>query len=237
MEYRLEIHRQISPDDNAYIQTIAYSSDDDSATVATALMDINSCEDIRDVDGNHVTAIIWEHSCNQRKCGACAMVINGVPRLACDSKLREVADRNSTIRLEPLRKFPLVADLMVDRSIMRDNLRDIQAWLRNAAEAADERTIDTAFEASRCLQCGCCLEVCPNYYSGGRFYGMASMAPVSRLIAEMSKEDRKQLLDMYRKKIYEGCGKSMACRDICPAHIDIEKLLARSNAAALWKLL
>ena len=47
-------------------------------------------------------------------------------------------------------------------------------------------------------------------------------------------EERRKL---YNKYIFEGCGKSLACRNICPAGLDIDRLLARSNAVSLWKRL
>ena len=93
---------------------------------------------------------------------------------------------------------------------------------------------ETAFEASRCIQCGLCLEVCPNYHREGIFAGMGGMTPIARLLA---KDDDRGNHAVYRKYIYEGCGKSLACRDICPAGIDMDKLLSRSNREVMpfWK--
>ena len=227
MEIELEVLRCEGPDSKPYTQRIRYVGENENATVATALTEINADPDARDTAGNPVSAIRWEHSCLQRKCGGCAMVINHRPRLACDTRLR---DYNGVIRLEPLRKFPLIADLMVDRSILRENLKTIGAWLREET-TAEEAVTGTAYEASRCLQCGCCLEVCPNFYGGGRFFGMAAMVPVARLISELPKSRQKELYGAYKKHVYGGCGKSLACRDICPAGIDIEMLLSRTNGS------
>ena len=57
-----------------------------------------------------------------RKCGACAMLINERPRLACSTFLHTL--KGSTITLEPLSKFPLVRDLIVDRSNLFENLKN-----------------------------------------------------------------------------------------------------------------
>ena len=159
------------------------------------------------------------------------MLINGKPRLACDVRLD---GEGSAIRLAPLAKFPVVADLVVDRSILRENLRTIGAWLDDAA-IVGERRGRMAFAASRCLQCGICLEVCPNFCAGDSFAGMAGFVPLARLLAELPREQKQRLAKAYRKHIYEGCGKSLSCRDICPAGIDIEHLLAGSNAVAVWR--
>ena len=91
------------------------------------------------------------------------------------------------------------------------------------------------YEASRCLQCGCCLEVCPNFDPEGTFFGMAAAVPVTRLLAELPASQREELSRLYREHVFEGCGKSLACRNVCPAGIDIDRMLVNSNAAAVWK--
>ena len=157
------------------------------------------------------------------------MIINGSPRLACDTKLYG----NKTIRIEPLRKFPIVADLMVNRDIIFDDLRQMKVWAEKELIAADKKN-DLMYEASRCLQCGCCLEICPNFVSGGKFFGMSAMVSSSRLLTGLDKHTATDLRKQFEKRITDGCGKSFACRNICPARIDIERLMARSNAAFLW---
>ena len=231
MERILDILRRDSRESAPYRQTFRYETADETETVATALTKLCDATDLRDLSGDPARPIAWECSCLQKKCGACAMVIDGVPRLACDVKL---ADCKKTIRLEPLKKFPVVADLTVDRTVMQDNLRAIRLWLTDEAAMRDT-AMDTAYEASRCLQCGCCLEVCPNFYSGGTFTGMASAIPFSRLLAELPVSQRKEAAKLYMRRFYNGCGKSLACRNICPAGINVDDLLVNSNAIAVWK--
>lgn len=239
MKYLIKILRRKSADDKPFWQTFSFETELKNATAATALSEINSKE--------KNDKIIWECSCLQKKCGACAMVINGKPKLACDALLSELANKNGEIIIEPLKKFPVIADLAVDRSILYENLKTIKVWLNkdtNENTYADENKNDILYEASRCLQCGCCLEICPNFCidekisekNSGNFFGMASMVPVSRLLEEMSPEKRKDLSRNYKKYIYSGCGKSLSCRNICPANIEIEKLLVNSNAIAVWNL-
>ena len=189
MKKTLKILRRRSPEDKPYFESFVYEAEDEGATVATALMEISSRTDL-----------MWEHSCLQKKCGACAMVINGRPVLACDTRLSAVKgpEKNTT-----------------------------PGQIREA-----ERNDETAFEASRCIQCGLCLEVCPNYYREGNFSGMAAMAPLARLLA---KDEDPRIRETYRKSVYEGCGKSLACRDVCPAGIDMDRLLSRSNGKAVFR--
>ena len=128
----------------------------------------------------------------------------------------------------------VISDLMVNRQIVFDNLKRMQLWSESEI-FADDRNNSVMYEASRCLQCGCCLEVCPNFALGGSFFGMSAMVPSSRLLAGMKGSSFNRLRKQYGKVITDGCGKSLACRNVCPAGIDIEGLMARSNAAVLWK--
>lgn len=212
-------------------QRFSYEPQSDHDTVATALRALNDREELKDSDGNPARKIEWECSCLQKKCGACAMVIDGSPRLACDVKL---ADCGPTIRLEPLKKFPVIADLISDRSVMQENLKTLRLWMEEKA-VMQEKRMEISYESSRCLQCGCCLEVCPNFYPEGPFTGMASAIPFARLLAELPLSQQKQAVRLYTHHFFEGCGKSLACRNICPAGIDVDHLLVNSNAVAVWR--
>ena len=232
MKYTLEIHRCSRGEKRRYVQIFSYTTENDSETIATVLTNLNA-QPLVDISGNSAAPIVWQCSCLQKKCGACAMVINGKPGLACARKLSECG---STVRLEPLRKFPVVEDLMVDRSIMQENLRMMKLWFESSAVHTEKNT-DIGYEASRCLQCGCCLEVCPNFASGGEFTGMAAAVPMTRLLSELTGEQKKEASRLYDRHVYEGCGKSLACRSICPAKIDTDRMLVNSNAIAVWKKL
>lgn len=232
MKYLLEIWRQESKEAKGCYRTYLYETDSDTVTVAAALSELNGRDVLRDTNGAETDKIVWECSCLQKKCGACAMLINGKPCLACDVKLSGC--KNGRLKLEPLRKFPIVADLMVNRQIIFDDLIQMQLW-SGSEFFADDRNNNVMYEASRCLQCGCCLEVCPNFAAGEGFFGMSAMVPSSRLLAGIKDSSSDRLRKQYGKVITDGCGKSLACRNICPAGIDIEGLMARSNAAVLWR--
>lgn len=231
-QIRLEILRQDSPQSRPYRQVVIYTPNDDSETIARALNEINK-SGYKDTDGADVEFIDWDCSCLQKKCGACAMVIDGEPRLACDAYLHEFRKKQS-VTVSPLRKFPVIKDLRVDRSIMMDNLKTIQAW-GNGVLSAEKKAEDIAYDASLCLQCGCCLEVCPNFCPGEDFCGTASFVPTMRLLTSLEGKELDELRESYLKHAYAGCGKSLACSKVCPADLDIENMLIRTNAAAVWK--
>ncbi|MBQ1375163.1 MAG: 4Fe-4S dicluster domain-containing protein [Clostridia bacterium] len=233
MKRIIEIERRAAPGDAPYIQSFIYETEDESATVATALSEINARVPLLDAGGEAAEPIRWESSCLQKKCGACAMVIDGRPALACDTRLSE---RGEVVRLSPLKKFPVIADLIVDRSKMMEALMTLRVWIEEDGRS-HEKINEDVYEAARCIQCGCCLEVCPNFKSGGSFYGMAGMSPMARILSQTKGGALDERRKLYNKYIFEGCGKSLACRNICPAGLDIDRLLARSNAVSLWKRL
>ena len=233
MERTIDILRRRKPDEPPFHQSFLYETADGTETVATTLTNLNDRAELRDTSGQPVGPIRWECSCLQKKCGACAMVISGRPMLACDAKLEAVAKRGK-ITVAPLKKFPPVADLIVDREPVFKALAEARLWLENSGSVPAENT-DIAFETSRCLQCGCCLEVCPNFYAEGPFFGMATVPLTTRLLTELSPADYREIARQYAKHTFAGCGKSLACKDVCPRRIDTEKLLVNANALAVWK--
>ncbi len=233
MKIMINILRHLAGEDDSFWQKIEYETDEKNETVHSALARINKLaeEGICDTEGRKVDAIMWESSCLQKKCGACAMVIDGEPKLACDAFLK---DYDGTITIEPLKKFPIICDLIVDRSIMRENLQQMKIWLEDSVKIR-EKKIDDVYDSSRCLQCGLCLEVCPNFCPGDSFFGAAAIIPTTRLLSSIEPGKRDELRKLYRKHVYSGCGKSLACMDVCPAGIETDRLLSTSNFISMWK--
>lgn len=207
-----------------YRQKIPFSFEEENMTVSMALRKINAGGYV-DEDGKEVTPIRWEESCGQKKCGACAMLIDGRPRLACDTFLSEFRKKKK-VTLDPLAKFPNIADLLVDRSIMMENLKTLRLWTEEETKIS-EKQFDNAYDAALCLQCGCCLEACPNFYAEGGFFSAAAFAPQARLLPS----DKK----LYQEHVYDGCGKALACEKVCPIHLPLDRLLSRSNAVNIWR--
>ena len=230
MKIIIEIRRCQAAGSPVFWQSFCYETENPAETVAAALTQLNEEPELTDIKGQPAQPIRWECNCLQKKCGACAMVINGKPALACAVRL---ADTGGHLRLEPLKKFPLIADLVVDRSIMQENLKRLRTWLESSAVEGKKSNPEDLYESARCLQCGCCLEVCPNY-EGGTFTGMAAAVPFARILEQSGRVQKKAAADAYERQFYQGCGKSLACHSICPVGIAVERLLINSNAA-VWK--
>ena len=220
----VKIKRQQNSESEAYWQSFRYDGDT-HVTVSAVLDALNYTDDLFDVDGNPTPRIRWECSCMQAVCGGCAMVINGVPALACSTFADEV--KGDELVLEPLSKFPVVADLIVDRSIIYENLISAKAYLDSIARS-DASQHKQQYSVAKCLKCGLCLEVCPNYRPGSDFFG-AILANESYLIASQSINKKPQVIKEYKAHFGAGCSKALSCQSVCPMKIETITSMMRMN--------
>ena len=219
----VKIKRQNSPNSESYWQSFTYEGNG-HITVSAVLDALNYTDDLFDSEGNPAPRIRWECSCMQAVCGGCAMVINGVPALACSTFIDEIKGKDLVI--EPLSKFPVVADLIVDRSVIYENLNNAKAYLDNIATSKSKHH-KQQYSVAKCLKCGLCLEVCPNYHPGGAFFG-AVLANESYLISSQS-QNKSEIIKEYKKHFGANCSKALSCQTICPAQIETLTSIMRMN--------
>ncbi len=123
------------------------------------------------VDGKKVTPVAWDCGCLEEVCGSCTMVINGRVRQSCSALVDNLFIENpDEIVLEPMTKFPVVRDLVVDRQRLFHALERVQAWVpvdsyydMGAGERQLRAVQEQNYPLSQCMSCGCCLEACPQY--------------------------------------------------------------------------
>lgn len=123
------------------------------------------------VEGQEVAPVAWDCNCLEEVCGACTMVINGQVRQACSALVDNLlTDENEVIELRPMTKFPVVRDLVVDRSRMFRALEKVKAWVPvdgyydmgpGPQQSREEQ--EEAYPLSKCMSCGCCVEACPQF--------------------------------------------------------------------------
>lgn len=228
--YKIKIKRQEGPKKKPYWQIIEYDGDD-AESIASVLRKLNNRNDILDTFGNKVKPIEWECGCLIKKCGACAMRIDGIPKLACSVFLK---DCENEITLEPLSKFPIIKDLKVDRDVIFENLKNLDLYLNERSNKKE--TTEYSYQSAKCLQCGCCLEICPNFNIDENFVGALGAVNSYRILEQENDDDHyKNLSKMYKKNYFNGCGKSLSCHNICPVKIPVEDLITKSNSALIWK--
>lgn len=186
--------------------------------------------------GKRVDPIVWEDGCLEQVCGSCSMLIDSTPRQACAALIEKLlkGKKERIIELAPLSKFPLVRDLMVDRSQMFDNLKQIQAWVEvddykdpGASSICDQKIEELRYSLSTCMTCGCCSEACPQVHAHSPFMGPATMAQawlfdLHPMIADVRRERRRILM---KEGGISGCGNAQNCVRVCPKHIPLTEAI------------
>jgi succinate dehydrogenase / fumarate reductase iron-sulfur subunit len=189
-------------------------------------------------DGLPTSPVVWECSCNDGSCGACAMVINGRARLACDIPVETL---NEPVVLEPMTTFPVVRDLVVDRQSMSDGLKDLDAWTEldgfrdGAIPAMTRSTRDILAGLADCVMCGACCDACPQVSERSPYAGAFYIA-YAMLLNGRSTDGRARArrLDALRGPHgIVGCANVHNCDMVCPRDIP----LATVNAQAQWQVM
>ncbi len=122
-------------------------------------------------DGAPVAPVAWDCNCLEEVCGACTMLVNGRTRQACTALVDRLLDEEpEQIELRPMSKFPVVRDLMVDRSRMFEALKKVKAWIpvdgyydMGPGPRQSQKEQEQAYPLSECMTCGCCVEACPQF--------------------------------------------------------------------------
>jgi succinate dehydrogenase / fumarate reductase, iron-sulfur subunit len=203
--------------------------------VIAALMEIQ--RNPVDASGKPVAPVAWECNCLEEVCGACMMVINGKPRQACTALIDQL---EQPIRLKPARTFPVVRDLVVDRSRMFQALKKVKAWVPidgtynlGPGPRMPEKDRQWAYELSKCFTCGCCVEACPNVNERTNFIGPFAISQVrlfnTHPTGAMHADERLEAL-MGEGGIHE-CGNSQNCVQVCPKGIPLTTSIAAMNRA------
>ncbi len=235
--FTFHIKRQDSPEGQPYWEdfNVPYRP---NMNVVSSLMEIQ--RNPVNAQGKMVNPVVWECNCFEEVCGACAMVINGKPRQACSALIDRILGENGNrpIVLEPLTKFPVVRDLMVDRQILFDNLRRVRAWIPidgtyplGRGPRYDENIRRWAYDISRCMTCGCCAEACPNFNQKSGFIGPNAIAQVrlfnAHPLGKMQREER--LAALVDRGGIQECGNAQNCVRVCPKEIPLTDAIAALN--------
>jgi succinate dehydrogenase / fumarate reductase iron-sulfur subunit len=226
------ITRQDNPEGTPYEEEfeLAYRP---NMNVISALMEVQ--RNPVNNKGEKTTPIVWESNCLEEVCGACSMVINGKPRQACTALVDKL---EQPVRLAPMSTFPVTRDLSVNRNRMFDALKQVKGWIPidgtydlGPGPRMAESKRQWAYELSKCMTCGVCLEACPNVNSNSSFIGPAPLSQVRLFNAhptgEMNKGERLETI-MGEGGLAE-CGNSQNCVQSCPKGIPLTTSIAALN--------
>jgi fumarate reductase iron-sulfur subunit len=174
--------------------------------------------------------------CRAGICGACGMIINGKPRLACKTLTSEFKD--GKIELLPLPTFKLIKDLSVDTGSWMKNMSiRVNSWIEAKEEKTDITKIEKrvepevaqeVFELDRCIECGLCVASCSTAIMRPDFVGAVGLNRVARF--QIDPHDKRTDADFYEiigddEGIF-GCMSLLACEDHCPKDLPLQSKIA-----------
>ncbi len=206
------------------------------ANVISVLMDIQKSP--INAKGEKTTPIAWEQGCLEEVCGSCSMLINGKPRQSCTSLIENLVKESgsTTITLAPFTKFPLVKDLVVDRTSMFESLKKVKAWVtvdgtwdsKEKGVKVSPEVQEALYVLSTCMTCGCCSEACPQVNDESPFMGPSAISQIrlfnSNPPGAIQKPERlRAALD---EDGIAGCGNAQNCVRVCPKNIPLTESIA-----------
>ena len=238
MKFTLNVWRQNGPKDKGHMAT--YQVEDITSDMSfLEMIDVLNEQLI----SQGIDPVVFDHDCREGICGMCSMFINGEAHgpgrgvTTCQLHMREFSD-GDTITIEPFRAkaFPVIKDLMVDRSAFdriiqaggyvsvntSGNLPDANATPIEKADA------DAAFDAATCIGCGACVATCKN--ASAMLFTSAKVSQFA-LLPQGQVEAADRVLNMVKQMDLEGfgnCTNTGACEVECPKGISIENI-ARMN--------
>lgn len=234
---KLKVWRQNGPNDKGHFETFQM---DDVPTAASFLEMMDILNEKLLSEGKD--PISFDHDCREGICGACSMFINGRAHgsdnlvTTCQLHMRKFKD-GETITVEPWRSkaFPVIKDLMVDRSAL-DKIQQAGGYISiNTGSAPDANAIpihkdiaEESFDAAACIGCGACVATCKN---GSAMLFVAAKVSHLALLPQGKVEAKERAQKMIAKMDELGfgsCSNTGACEVECPKGVSIANI-ARLN--------
>ncbi|MFZ4562018.1 MAG: succinate dehydrogenase/fumarate reductase iron-sulfur subunit [Bacteroidales bacterium] len=236
MKLTLKIWRQ--KDSKSTGKFVTYSLDNISPNCSfLEMLDILNEELI----GRNEDPVVFDHDCREGICGMCSLYINGRPHgpddavTVCQLHMRKFKD-GDTIVIEPWRAkpFPVIRDLMVDRSAFDKIIQEGGYVSVNTGGAAEANNIlvskinaELAMDAAACIGCGACVAACKN--ASAMLFVSAKISQFALLPQGQieAKQRVKKMVKMMDELGFGNCTNTYACEAECP------KLISRSNIARM----
>lgn len=174
----------------------------------------------------HDHTLTFRHACHHSTCGACGMLVNGVEKLTCITPIRSVTHNGGTLRIEPLRNFPVVSDLVVDMTTLYTRMEQAKA---SQVIPLDQSTLP--FEKNvfpqdgedhqrlvDCIECGMCISACPVALTAVSYLGPAALAAAHQSYSLTGEKELIRLVDC-ADGVWR-CHSGFECTAVCPSNVD-----------------
>ena len=234
---KLKIWRQKGPEDKGRFETYDIPEISDEASFLEMLDILNE----RLITEN-TEPVTFDHDCREGICGTCSLMINGQahgPQRAsatCQLHMRTFKSGDEIV-IEPWRAsaFPIIKDLMVDRSAF-DRIIESGGFITAATGGAPDANLipipkpvaDAAMDSAACIGCGACVAACPN--GAANLFTAAKLTHLNLLPQGQAERFKRaeamvETMDSY----FGSCTNHGECEAACPKEISID-VIAMMNS-------
>ena len=237
MNLTLHVWRQKGPQDKGKLETYKATDISEHSSFLEMLDQVNE-----ELIEKGIEPITFDHDCREGICGACSMVINGVAHgpqretTTCQLHMRAFKDGDE-IYIEPwrARAFPVVKDLMVDRTAFDRVIQSGGYVTISTGGIPDANALpipkvdaDEAMDAAECIGCGACVASCKN--ASAMLFVAAKVSHLAKL-PQGQPERKRRVLNMVETMDKEGfgnCTNQFECEAACPKGISVD-FIAKMN--------
>ncbi len=186
-------------------------------------------------------SLSYRWACRMGVCGSCGMLVNGEPVLTCATYLSGLARGRDPIRIEPLKGFPVMRDLVGDIGDFIDKLQSVKPWLIREEEKplSQGEYLQTPEELahfkqySMCINCMLRYSACPIYALEPDFIGPAAIALAQRYNLDPRDEGSEERGDVLSQHAgIWACTFVGECSAVCPKHVDPAGAIQRYKVTA-----
>lgn len=226
----LKVWRQNGPADKGRFENHVISEVSNDASFLEMLDVLNE-----NLIAENKEAVVFDSDCREGICGSCSLMINGIahgPQLAtttCQLHMRTF-NSNDTIVIEPWRAaaFPIIKDLMVDRSAF-DRIIEVGGFITAPTGGAPEANLipvpkpvaDASMDSAECIGCGACVAACPN--GAANLFTGAKLAHLNLLPQGQAERFKRTEAMVERMDDFFGsCTNHGECHSACPKEISLD---------------
>jgi len=189
----------------------------------------------------HDRSLVFAHACHHSTCGACGMRVNGVEKLTCITLIRDVTADGGTVKVDPLRNFPIISDLTVDMGVLYTRMdevghRPVLPLSEEPVEPGDKPVKIAAEEdvirLADCIECGLCISACPIANTTSGYLGPAVLAGALQHGLDS---------DQHLFSLVEGengvwrCHSAFECTEVCPSYVEPAGKIMELRKQVIWK--
>ena len=241
----LKIWRQSGQSDSGHFETYKIDSISDEASFLEMLDVLNE-----KLIGDNKEPVTFDHDCREGICGTCSLMINGQahgPERAtatCQLHMRKFKSGDEIV-IEPWRAsaFPIIKDLMVDRSAF-DRIIESGGFITAPTGGAPDANLipipkpvsDAAMDSAECIGCGACVAACPN--GAANLFTAAKISHLNLLPqGQVERYKRVEAMVETMDEHFGSCTNHGECEAACPKEISIDviALMNKDYRAAKFK--